>query len=379
MSTNVSSTTWATKPHYDILDGLRGVAALVVLCYHLFEAIAFAPLNSTTPEQQLYHGFIAVDFFFILSGFVMGYAYDERWQHMSVGNFFRRRLIRLHPMVVMGVLVGVACFFIQGSTKWDGTAVSLPLILLCTLLSLFLLPTPTALEVRGNTEAFPLNGPHWSLFLEYIGSILYALLLRRMPTRVLKVWVAVCAVLLLAFSLFMGENTIGYGWSSQPINLFGGLLRLSFGYPAGLLLARLYRHRMPSMLSRPVFLISTLVLLVLFLVPGLGSLSCFYQVLCVCVAFPLIVWYAARGSLTGTWLRVARFLGRISYPLYAVHYPLVYLYIHWIQTQNPEGMAVWVAPLVVLVANVLLATVCMLFYDEPLRRWLLSSRTIRCS
>ncbi len=370
MAADISSSAWTTKPHYDILDGLRGVAAIVVLCYHLFEAIAFAPLNSTTPEQQLYHGFIAVDFFFILSGFVMGYAYDERWQQMSVGNFIRRRLIRLHPMVVMGVVIGVTCFFIQGCTKWDGTLVSMPLILLGTLLSLFLLPTPRALEVRGNTEIFPLNGPHWSLFLEYIGSLLYALLLHRMSTRLLKAWVVTCAILLLAFSLFMGENTIGYGWSGQPINLFGGLLRLLFGYPAGLLLARLFRTRRPSSSKQPVFLISTLALLALFLVPGLGSLSSYYQVLCVCVVFPLIVWYAARGTLAGMWICVAQFLGRLSYPLYAVHYPLIYLYIHWIQTKNPEGAATWIAPLVVLAVNIVLATVCMLCYDEPLRRWL---------
>ena len=83
-----------SQPRYELLDGLRGVAALLVLGYHLFEAVAFA---QGAPEQNMYHGFLAVDFFFVLSGFVMGYAYDRQWDRMSIGTFIRRRLTRLHP------------------------------------------------------------------------------------------------------------------------------------------------------------------------------------------------------------------------------------------------------------------------------------------
>ena len=99
-----------SRPHYDILDGLRGVAALIVIVYHVFE------LHAGTPVP---HGYLAVDFFFILSGFVIGYAYDGRWGKMTTGGFFKRRLIRLHPMVVMGALIGAVTFLVQGSIKWD--------------------------------------------------------------------------------------------------------------------------------------------------------------------------------------------------------------------------------------------------------------------
>lgn len=87
----------ASKPRYEILDGLRGVAAMIVVAFHLFETYSKGPAF-----QILNHGYLAVDFFFVLSGFVIGYAYDDRWNKMSLKDFFKRRLVRLHPMVVHG-------------------------------------------------------------------------------------------------------------------------------------------------------------------------------------------------------------------------------------------------------------------------------------
>ena len=101
----------ASKPRYEILDGLRGVAALIIVAFHLFEVY-----SDGHPENQiLNHGYLAVDFFFVLSGFVIGYAYDDRWDRMSTWNFIKRRLVRLHPMVIFGCLLGAATFFLQGS------------------------------------------------------------------------------------------------------------------------------------------------------------------------------------------------------------------------------------------------------------------------
>ncbi|MBO7137526.1 MAG: acyltransferase, partial [Bacteroidaceae bacterium] len=145
-----------SKPRYDILDGLRGVAALMILMYHVFnDAKSFYVWPA--PVNEFYHSFLGVDFFFILSGFVMGYAYDGRWKKASpisslqetsgtltFWGFVKRRLIRLHPMVVMGVLLGVVAFLIQGCTRWDGTEVGLQALMLSTLLALFLIPSPTS-------------------------------------------------------------------------------------------------------------------------------------------------------------------------------------------------------------------------------------------
>lgn len=106
---NISSASFAdSKVHYELLDGLRGVAALLVIWYHVFEGYAFAGGGLITTFN---HGYLAVDFFFMLSGFVISYAYDDRLRHtLSVKDFFKRRLIRLHPMVVMGALIGTVTF-----------------------------------------------------------------------------------------------------------------------------------------------------------------------------------------------------------------------------------------------------------------------------
>src|ERR1700710_1324405 len=93
-----------TKQHFEILDGLRGVAALAVVTFHFMEWI-YAP-----DENFIGHGFLAVDFFFCLSGFVIGYAYDDRISQMGVFEFFKSRIIRLHPLVISGSVLGLLAF-----------------------------------------------------------------------------------------------------------------------------------------------------------------------------------------------------------------------------------------------------------------------------
>jgi len=357
------------KQHYLILDGLRGVAALMVLGFHLFEAVAFA---AGAPEQKMFHGFLAVDFFLILSGFVMGYAYDDSWDRMSVGQFFKKRLIRLHPMVVIGALVGLVVFCCQSCLKWDGTEASISSLIIGTLLALLLLPSPACTDVRGNTELFPLNGPHWSLFFEYIGSILYALALRKMSTKALKIWTVLMAAALLAIGFFGPDGSIGYGWSSKPVNMLGGLIRMLFAYPMGLLMARLFRDKKPSAIKGPVFLLCAAMLIGLLCVPSIPKFRIWFEVACVAIAFPLVIWLGARGQVKeGFKKKAVEFLGKLSYPLYAVHYPFIYLYIGWIQNDiHPFGTQVWCTPVAVAAICIAAGSICTFLYDIPVRKYL---------
>ena len=230
----ISSAAFAdTKPHYELLDGLRGVAALLVVFYHIFEGLSFAA--GGTLITTINHGYLAVDFFFILSGFVIGYAYDDRWKTtLTMKGFFKRRLIRLHPMIVMGALLGVVAYCLQGCVQWDGTKMPVSMVMLALLCAMFFIPAvPGArYDVRGNGEMFPLNGPSWSLFFEYIGNILYAVFIRRLSDKALAALVVLLGLGLAWFALFdvAGYGMIGVGWTLDGVNFLGGSLRMLFPF-----------------------------------------------------------------------------------------------------------------------------------------------------
>jgi peptidoglycan/LPS O-acetylase OafA/YrhL len=193
----VSATALGAKPHYAILDGLRGVAALTVVAFHLCEAHATSHL-----DQLINHGYLAVDFFFLLSGYVIGYAYDDRWERMSLGDFFRARLVRLQPLVVLGMLIGAALFYCQTGPLWPGLGQTpVWLVLLVMSINATTLPVPLSMDVRGWHEMHPLNGPAWSLFYEYIANMLYALGVRKLSNAALGGLVALAGAALVHYLL----------------------------------------------------------------------------------------------------------------------------------------------------------------------------------
>ena len=364
-----------TKVHYAILDGLRGVAALMVVIYHIFEGYAFAGGGII---ESLNHGYLAVDFFFILSGFVVGYAYDDRLgKSMKTKDFLKRRLIRLHPMVIMGAVLGAVTFFIQGSTQWDGTEISISLVMLSMLCDmLFILAIPGGCyEIRGNGEMFPLNGPSWSLFFEYIGNILYALFVRRLSTKLLTAIVVSLGIGYTAFAVFdaSGYGNMGVGWTLDSINFLGGMLRMLFPFSMGLLLSGNFK---PFKVKGSFWLASS-ILIIIFAIPYIpndGNI-CYNGILeavCVTLIFPILVRLGASGSTADhKSTAICNFLGRISYPLYMIHYPIMYLFYAWlIENKAPAFAKTWQAALGVYVTCIILALLCMKLYDEPVREYL---------
>ena len=364
-----------TKVHYAILDGLRGVAALMVVIYHIFEGYAFAGGGII---ESLNHGYLAVDFFFILSGFVVGYAYDDRLgKSMNTKDFLKRRLIRLHPMVIMGAVLGAVTFFIQGSTQWDGTEISISLVMLSMLCDmLFILAIPGGCyEIRGNGEMFPLHGPSWSLFFEYIGNILYALFVRRLSTKLLTAIVVSLGIGYTAFAVFdaSGYGNMGVGWTLDSINFLGGMLRMLFPFSMGLLLSGNFK---PFKVKGSFWLASS-ILIIIFAIPYIPSDGniCYNGILeavCVTLIFPILVRLGASGSTADhKSTAICNFLGRISYPLYMIHYPIMYLFYAWlIENKAPAFAKTWQAALGVYVTCIILALLCMKLYDEPVREYL---------
>lgn len=357
-----------TKPHYNILDGLRGIAALTVVWFHIFEAFATSHL-----DQRINHGYLAVDFFFILSGFVIGYAYDDRWKKMSNWDFVKRRIIRLHPMVVMGAIIGALLFYFQDCGVWnDVSTVSIAMLLGATLMNALLIPAAPGTEIRGLTEMYPLNGPTWSLFFEYIGNILYMLFIRKLPTKALAVLVFVAGCWLAWFAIWGPFGDICAGFALDRDNVLGGSLRLLFSFSAGLLMSRIFR---PTRI-KGAFWICSISVIILLCIPRIGGsehlwMNGLYDTLCFAVAFPLLVYLGASGQTTDrVTKRICKFLGDISYPLYMVHYPFIYVYYAWVKNGELTFTESLPGALALFFGSILLAYLCLKLYDEPVRRFL---------
>ena len=357
-----------SKGHYDILDGLRGVAAVVVVIFHLFEANATSHLN-----QIINHGYLAVDFFFLLSGFVIGYAYDDRWGKMTLKGFFKRRLIRLHPMVVMGMIVGAIAYYFQASGLFPMIG-PMPVwkLMLTMVVGFTLLPIPVSMDIRGWQEMHPLDGPGWSLFFEYIANILYALFVRKFSNKVLSVFVFIAGCALIHLAVTSPNGDIIGGWSITPAQLHIGITRTAYPFFAGLLLSRVSKL---TQIKNAFFWCSLMVVVVLS-IPRIGGaqhlwMNGLYDSLCVIFVFPLIVYLGASGEVTGKFAsKVCKFLGDISYPLYITHYPLIYTYTAWIVDHKVSVKNAFPVNLLVLVSSIVLAYACLKLYDEPVRKWM---------
>lgn len=375
-----------TKPHYDLLDGLRGVAALMVVIYHIFEGFSFAQVTNGAGDgliRVLNHGYLAVDFFFILSGFVISYAYDKRWSEgkFTLQKFFKRRLIRLHPMVIFGAVVGVVTFFISGREQWGGEQSSFGAVILAFIFASVMIPAyPGArYDVRGNGEMFSLNGPTWSLFFEYIGNILYALFIRKFSDRLLKRFTIVLALCWIVYAVgnFSGYGSMGVGWTLDWTNFTGGMIRMLFPFSLGMFLSRTFK---PLKVTSPFWWCS-LILLSVFAVPYIpgGDLIIYngiYEALCVIVIFPTIVLIAASGDTKNHFTaKFNSFLGDLSYPLYVVHYPIMYLFYKWcIENEVYFIEDCWYQAFIVLGLSLLLAFLALRLFDMPLRKYLLNNK-----
>ena len=376
-----------SKPRYEVLDGLRGVAALMVIVFHCFET--YVPTFGT---QIVNHGYLGVDFFFVLSGFVIGYAYDDRWDRMSTWGYFKRRLTRLHPMVIAGTVVGTALFFFSGS--YFPQTLSTPgwKFALCFIMGLLMIPCGMGLDIRGWGELNSFNGPNWSLTFEYIGNILYAFVLRHLPKIALAILCIGCAFFTLdltmgwdVFGLFPDgpQYTVIGGWSLTTQQMYIGFTRLLYPFLCGLLISRILPSHMtdanPS--GSPIHLRGgfwwcSLAIIVIFSVPCIGGKTGvpdgLYQAVSILILFPIIVLAGAGSVTTGKKsTAVCKWLGDISYPIYITHYPIMYMQMSWVE--DHQDAPLWIHFMVnlgVIVMSILLAYGLLKAYDEPVREWL---------
>ncbi|MGN6532434.1 MAG: acyltransferase family protein [Ginsengibacter sp.] len=348
-----------TKKHFEILDGLRGVAALAVVIFHFMEWIF--PDSS---QNFIGHGFLAVDFFFCLSGFVIGYAYDNRIGKMGVGEFFKSRLIRLHPLVILGSVLGLLGFFLDPfASPIAFDAGKLILLFIC---SLFLIPLPLMEERAFNLFAF--NAPSWSLFWEYVANIFYAFVLYKVGRRSLAA-LTLLAAAGICFVSYRSGNLLG-GWSKD--NFLDGGARVAYSFLAGLLL-----YRSNWIIKNKIGFTGLAILLFLAVIMPGSEWNWLTEALVVLFYFPLLVSLGAGSSLSPQWKKVCRFSGNISYPLYMTHYAAIWVFGNYFTNEKPATDELTYIIILGVIFMVGFAYLVMKFYDMPVRKYLTKKRQQR--
>ena len=329
---------------YVALDGLRGIAAIFVVIYHMgaVESLSY-PLSSA---------YLAVDLFFLLSGFVLSHAYGPRFARgMTFAQFMQRRLARLYPSYIVGLLLGIAVFFITAQI------VRIDRFWIAVVTGLLLIPLP--IRLSKEPLIFPLDGPAWSLFLELVVNVAFAAFYAKLDRRVLIAIILISSVVLLTAARSFGS--LNLGWDLP--NFCGGFPRASFSFFAGILL---HRVRPEGFKRFGVIVLCLGVAALMLPIPAAGH--AIYDLAFVLILAPATVAAGAGLHLSGIAARIAEILGEISYPIYITHVPVVLVLDSIAQDwSRPQIFADYGAALVALVAS---AWLLARFYERPVRRYL---------
>ena len=342
-----------TKQHFTVLDGLRGIAALGVVTYHFMEMV-----YTDYTKNIIGHGFLAVDFFFCLSGFVIGYAYDDRMEKIGIVEFFKSRIIRLHPLVLLGSILGLLTFLFDPFGGHPGIF-NLGKIILLFLSSALLIPFPIIEERAFNL--FGLNAPSWSLFWEYVANIFYAFILYRLSKKYLLV-LAILGAFALCTVAYNSGSLMG-GWAGS--NFWDGGARILYSFLAGLLI-----FRFKWIIKNKLGFIGLSILLSLTFVMPFFKYNWLSELLVVLIYFPMLIALGAGTSIHESFKKLCAFLGKISYPLYMTHYAAIWMFGNYYNTFKPQGTELAFVITMGILLLFGLAYLTMVCYDIPLRKYL---------
>lgn len=342
------------------LDGLRGVASLLVVLFHFTQHTEF-------PFARV--AYFCVDLFFAMSGFILAYTYAERIESgLSLRDFVVRRLVRLYPMFFIGMVIGSVFLFIESLSK--KSTLSEVEVLYAFIYNIFYLPYLNIGStyffngvIRG--EIFPSNGPAWSLFFEIsINFIFYYVV----GSNIRKIFFIVVASFgLFAIFILLGEG--GGGWGAH--NLIIGAIRVCFGFFVGVLCYHIYldnnklswlKQRVAGHPSLVAFAV-TAVLIVCATYPfGLQRLV----FLLLIALLPIIIFLSSIVSISSL-NRVYSFFGDLSYPLYCIHFPVAHafnVYINYYKIEINYNIVV-----IEVIVSIVFAYFLLIFYDSPVRKF----------
>jgi len=342
-----------SKRHFELLDGLRGIAAIAVVLFHFMEIVAPDYRDSFIP-----HSYLAVDFFFCLSGFVVAYAYDEKLIGLGKFEFFKRRFIRLQPLVIIGSVIGLFAFIFDPFSNLI-SSFSNSQVLLLFLSGCLLIPYPIVPQRYFNL--FHLNPPTWSLFWEYIANIVYAFFLAKASKTLLWIIVVISAGLLCYESFQSGYLAVGFGGD----NFWAGGIRLSFSFTAGILLFRsnwLIHRKIP-------FWILMLALSLVFFIPYSEVITPVIDPVLVIFYFPILIAICAGQIQQPPIVRnLCKWLGDLSYPLYMVHYPFIWIFMSYVEQHQPSKIQMAIIVTLGSIFLIFFAYFVFKMLDKPFRQ-----------
>ncbi|RYD98536.1 MAG: acyltransferase [Sphingomonadales bacterium] len=328
------------------IDGMRGIAALFVMIGHI---------SAFLMPFGLPRYWLAVDLFFLISGYVLGRVYEPRFREgMTAKAFMLARYIRLYPLYLVAILLaifGEGITLLMGMGKFGAGDFTVT-----ALTGAVMLPSPTW---RTSDLLFPLNFPAWSLFFELVVNLVFVLAWRRLSAPILWAIVLACGIGV-AVAMLSGEVNGGTAWSK----FWWGFPRVGFSFFLGVLMQRW--PRAPDTISAKAW-IPLLALVAIFLVDPPHGL--WFDALMVLVGFPLIVWFGA-GIAPRTIIALA-ILGDISFGVYVLHVPILALFwkVILFRGLTPLSMTPWIGFVLALVVCAA-AYALNRHYDIPARRWL---------
>jgi peptidoglycan/LPS O-acetylase OafA/YrhL len=336
---------------FQTLDGLRGVGAFLVVMRHV--PGLFGPIR--VPES-----FLAVDLFYLVSGFVVAHAYGERlYAGGFVWGFVKTRIIRLYPLYLVGLLAGV--IMAAASMLADPHSFWTPMkVVECVAVGLLMIPRFPGLDINGTT----LNGPIWTLLYELIANFVYAVAIRLLTTWVLLGIVVVCGAGVIFAEFHYGTLDVGYNLTDQ----WAALTRVGFSFFAGVLIYRWFGTREFKSVWAAWACVTVLGLALAIHLPG--GLIPVYEIGMVLVGMPLIAIAAGHFEPDPLSGRLFSFVGLISYGVYIVHQPLGNLAVMELRRFGPipSGLSGVLYGLVFMAFLVLLNWALDVFYDAPVRR-----------
>ncbi|WP_206245201.1 acyltransferase family protein [Novosphingobium terrae] len=335
---------------FELLDGLRGICAICVVAMHIADQYGLI--------YSIPHAYIAVPFFFMLSGIVISHAYEKGiMKNSNILYFMTVRIERLYPLLVMGIVISLSLNSITHKWNYDGK------ITLMILASIFLIPWP-------GQSLFPLLPPQWSLAIELWGNLAHRLIVKRLHELELVLIIASGGIAMSYYAVRFGGLNIG--WSLQ--NGIGGIAIFAFCYPCGILLYRLRdRGRLWQINASLSLLIFALLATIVTPTPLRTFANGMRDLICVILIFPFILICSINLKATGIKKNISKWLGKISYPIYITHYPLVIFLTSIIIKLHLSKLFQYITVPVFLLMSILLSCLC-LFLDVTIRVRLKSIR-----